>query len=512
VLEAAPEGLGGDDQRNGGAYERDRESLEQQMDRQCRADDADCGEDEGLLDTEAAADAAAAVAEPPLEPLAPLPGQQLSFTTYDSGLSSEVTRCDDGVYHVRVTGPAGASLVLHWGCNNWELPPAAAIPEGSQQAGDRAVRTKFDAAAGLSAVTLTLPEPVCPERLVFVVHDTEGDVWIRDHSANFSLPLRWVGGWVLVGGWLLVGGWVGAVWALSVVEGGLVCAVLNAIERHPVHWFGGRSRARGAGGARCVSRPAHARHLSTPPHHRAPCLSALVEGVLIAESSYEHWGLLQRLQRVLELLDAAEAAGGCMDFGLHGVTGRGLQQRVGGVFWVLQLLAACTCKRKLALHEKACSIVCSACYTLTATPHPCVHHHRTRAGPSGMAFVYTWLRLSNARLLDWSRSFSYQPKDIAWAQQQVRACMHARVPGTHAAGCSLPRACSPTAMHCMQLSAPTRSLTRRMHACSPHPTPPRHLSNATTTAHTNVNTHRSQRWLPPRRAARRTRACAATRA
>ncbi len=43
------------------------------------------------------------------------------------------------------------------------------------------------------------------------------------------------------------------------------------------------------------------------------------------------------------------------------------------------------------------------------------------AGPSGMAFVYTWLRLSNARLLDWSRSFSYQPKDIAWAQQQVGA-------------------------------------------------------------------------------------------
>ncbi|KAI8469305.1 MAG: hypothetical protein J3K34DRAFT_283926 [Monoraphidium minutum] len=36
-----------------------------------------------------------------------------------------------------------------------------------------------------------------------------------------------------------------------------------------------------------------------------------------------------------------------------------------------------------------------------------------------MAFVYTWLRLSNAKLLDWARAFSYQPKDIAWAQQQV---------------------------------------------------------------------------------------------
>jgi hypothetical protein len=43
---------------------------------------------------------------------------------------------------------------------------------------------------------------------------------------------------------------------------------------------------------------------------RSPCLSDMVEGVMGAESSYEHWGLLHRLQRVLELLDNAEAAGG----------------------------------------------------------------------------------------------------------------------------------------------------------------------------------------------------------
>jgi hypothetical protein len=42
---------------------------------------------------------------------------------------------------------------------------------------------------------------------------------------------------------------------------------------------------------------------------RSPCLSDIVEGVMGAESSYEHWGLLHRLQRVLELLDNAEAAG-----------------------------------------------------------------------------------------------------------------------------------------------------------------------------------------------------------
>jgi hypothetical protein len=43
---------------------------------------------------------------------------------------------------------------------------------------------------------------------------------------------------------------------------------------------------------------------------RSPCLGDLVEGVLAAEGGYEHWGLLHRLQRVLELLDNAESAGG----------------------------------------------------------------------------------------------------------------------------------------------------------------------------------------------------------
>ena len=53
------------------------------------------------------------------------------------------------------------------------------------------MRTPFSPAAGAAAVTLTFPESLCPERLVFVVHDTGSDEWIRDHSANFSLPLRW---------------------------------------------------------------------------------------------------------------------------------------------------------------------------------------------------------------------------------------------------------------------------------------------------------------------------------
>jgi hypothetical protein len=47
---------------------------------------------------------------------------------------------------------------------------------------------------------------------------------------------------------------------------------------------------------------------------RSPCLGDLVEGVLAAEGGYEQWGLLHRLQRVLELLDNAESAGALPQF------------------------------------------------------------------------------------------------------------------------------------------------------------------------------------------------------
>jgi hypothetical protein len=113
-----------------------------------------------------------------------------------------------------------------------DTPDSAAAAAAAEEP----VQLYSDVPAGTSwCVTLVFPEAVCPERLVFVVHQLESDAWVRDHGANFSLQLR------------------------------------------------------------------------------SPCLGDLVEGVLAAEGGYEHWGLLHRLQRVLELLDNAEAAGvGCV--------------------------------------------------------------------------------------------------------------------------------------------------------------------------------------------------------
>lgn len=123
--------------------------------------------------------------------------------------------------------------------------PTAAVSNPADIAATAAQDSSSSAAAGPTiaelypgvaadtpwCVTLVFPEVLCPERMVFVIHQREVDTWVRDHGANFSLQLR------------------------------------------------------------------------------SPCLTDMVEGVMAAESSYEHWGLLHRLQRVLEVLDNAEAAG-----------------------------------------------------------------------------------------------------------------------------------------------------------------------------------------------------------
>ncbi|KAG2440720.1 hypothetical protein HXX76_003577 [Chlamydomonas incerta] len=41
------------------------------------------------------------------------------------------------------------------------------------------------------------------------------------------------------------------------------------------------------------------------------------------------------------------------------------------------------------------------------------------AGPAGMALMFTWLRLSSTRVLDWYRNSNFQPKDIAHIQKHA---------------------------------------------------------------------------------------------
>jgi hypothetical protein len=83
---------------------------------------------------------------------------------------------------------------------------APAAPEAAAAAAAAVVDAASDAAAGEdsgpeaqpelelypgvlegtpSVVTLVFPEPLCPERLVFVVYQTGPDFWVRDHGELF---------------------------------------------------------------------------------------------------------------------------------------------------------------------------------------------------------------------------------------------------------------------------------------------------------------------------------------
>lgn len=50
---------------------------------------------------------------------------------------------------------------------------------------------------------------------------------------------------------------------------------------------------------------------------------------------------------------------------------------------------------------------------------PCIHPTLLLPGARGASFVFTWLRLSATQALTWQRAYSYTPRDITRAQQQV---------------------------------------------------------------------------------------------
>lgn len=98
-----------------------------------------------------------------------IPGQQLSSTTFDCGVSVTISRSEaaaapaaadssydqagssigsmdaaqdsapGGLYYVRVSLPPefGRDCILHWGVENWQMPPTACRPPNSKQVRDR---------------------------------------------------------------------------------------------------------------------------------------------------------------------------------------------------------------------------------------------------------------------------------------------------------------------------------------------------------------------------------------
>jgi len=110
-----------------------------------------------------------------------IPGQQLSSTTFDCGVSVTISRSEaaaapaaadssfdqavsstgsmdtaqdsapGGLYYVRVSLPPefGRDCILHWGVENWQMPPTACRPPNSKQVRDRVLLEMSTTTAGV---------------------------------------------------------------------------------------------------------------------------------------------------------------------------------------------------------------------------------------------------------------------------------------------------------------------------------------------------------------------------
>ncbi|KAI3425011.1 hypothetical protein D9Q98_008393 [Chlorella vulgaris] len=130
-----------------------------------------------------------AVAAPPA-PVEAVPDKVLSTSRYDDqGITMNVVkRTQQGAvtYNVEVASDnQRPDCVLHWAVNDWALPAQDCWPQGTNQAGDKAVQTPLRDGRHL---TLTFPEAGCPQRIVFVLK--EGEKWYNSGGGDFVAHLK----------------------------------------------------------------------------------------------------------------------------------------------------------------------------------------------------------------------------------------------------------------------------------------------------------------------------------
>lgn len=113
--------------------------------------------------------------------------EHISSTRHDSvGITVDVTTVKDQ-YLVSVRSDQPRPLVLHWAVDGWTEPPQALWPPGTVQAGGGAVQTTFTDGRH---VELAFPEAQCPQRVVFVLKQTEPEQWMHNGATDFAVMLK----------------------------------------------------------------------------------------------------------------------------------------------------------------------------------------------------------------------------------------------------------------------------------------------------------------------------------
>eukprot|EP00200_Dunaliella_tertiolecta_P010550 CAMPEP_0202370036 /NCGR_PEP_ID=MMETSP1127-20130417/1744_1 /ASSEMBLY_ACC=CAM_ASM_000462 /TAXON_ID=3047 /ORGANISM="Dunaliella tertiolecta, Strain CCMP1320" /LENGTH=1145 /DNA_ID=CAMNT_0048965873 /DNA_START=13 /DNA_END=3450 /DNA_ORIENTATION=- len=110
----------------------------------------------------------------------------LRSTSHDAGLHVEVAKAGDK-YEVVLTPQPSRPMLLHWGVDNWNVPPQSLWPQGTQQAGDKACQTPFPPSG---SIYFSLDEESCPSSLSFVLKETEPENWLNDGGVDFTVTLK----------------------------------------------------------------------------------------------------------------------------------------------------------------------------------------------------------------------------------------------------------------------------------------------------------------------------------
>jgi alpha-glucan, water dikinase len=85
-------------------------------------------------------------------------------------------------------------LLLHWGISvrsrlEWDMPPEAMLPAGSEAFDRKAVRTPFADRGGLRRLTLKISAKDAPSGISFVLYQPGTGRWFKDRGRNFYVPL-----------------------------------------------------------------------------------------------------------------------------------------------------------------------------------------------------------------------------------------------------------------------------------------------------------------------------------
>ncbi|MBF0566917.1 MAG: hypothetical protein HQK89_16955 [Nitrospirae bacterium] len=125
--------------------------------------------------------------------------KDIVFTTLfklDGGkeLSVAVTK-ETNRYGVNLTTDIGGEPLLHWGVSGrssdeWTMPPAGIVPQGSVNYENRAIQTPFAFIDGLHRLSIPIDAEFVPEYVLFVIKDTATGKWFNSKGKYLSVPVR----------------------------------------------------------------------------------------------------------------------------------------------------------------------------------------------------------------------------------------------------------------------------------------------------------------------------------